>query len=215
MLEPVHDAITPERTEAGDVASPGSRQYDTDWRKEPRGQAAASEDDVHEGAPGTPVSVFEGVDRLELRMDERRLHQRREQIVVHRAAKIFEQAVHLARRRRYEVGSAWIVVVAADPVLLRADTPGEVPVGSMVHQPGVDGDDLFDAEALRVGRLANGELHGVDVVDQLDRGRAWRHTRFRLGLGASHLSYADVHSLDPGRGDGFRSEQETGEWREV
>src|SRR4051812_27744102 len=97
--------------------------------------------------------------------------------------------MYLVWRGRDEAGSARIVVVATDPVLLRADATSELLVGCVLHQPRMDGDDLFDAELLRLGRLPHGELHCVDIVDQLERCRARSYAGVRLGLCASHLSH--------------------------
>ena len=49
------------------------------------------------------------------------------------------------------------MVVAADPVLLEADPPGQVRVGGLGHEDPVDGDDLLSADLLGRGRLLDGE----------------------------------------------------------
>ena len=75
-------------------------------------------------APGTTVPIVEWMNRLELRVHERRLYDRGEAVVVDGLAEIIEQRAYLLRRGRHEVGAARIVVVAADPVLPRPDLPG-------------------------------------------------------------------------------------------
>ena len=79
---------------------------------------------MDEGAPSPSVAVDEGVDRLELRMSDRRLRDCRERVVVGEGAEILEQDLHVLGGRRDERSRARVVAAPADPVLHRADRPG-------------------------------------------------------------------------------------------
>ena len=95
-----------------------------------RGHAATPQDHVDEAAADAAVAVDERVDRLELRVRDRRLGDGRQVVPVHEGEEIGDQRRDLvlaaaARSRRRRVRQA-----AADPVLLAAEGPGMTRAGS-------------------------------------------------------------------------------------
>ncbi len=69
----------------------------------------------------------------------------------------------MLRRRRDEVGTARIVVIPSDPVLVPTDDPRNVRMGGLGHQLAMDLRKVFDADPLAGGRVINCQLHGIDV----------------------------------------------------
>ena len=151
------------------------------------------------------------MDGLELRVDERRLHHRREHGVVHADAQIVQQCGHPLRRRRHEVGAARGVVVAADPVLHLADRSGKPRRGRRVHQTGVHIADLGESEGRRARRTIDRQLHRIDVPNDLQRRAPDPSSPVGLGLGAGELAGTDLEPFDLRRGDRLRAEQESRE----
>ena len=72
-------------------------------------------------APNPAIAVREGVDGLELRVDQRSLNQRRMNGPAEIRGQIRHQPGHLARRRRDEVGIERVPVTSPDPVLPLAE----------------------------------------------------------------------------------------------
>jgi hypothetical protein len=72
---------------------------------------------MHQSPARTSVTVVKGVYRLELRVYESRLYERRKCVVVDRSAQIDDERIDLFLRRRDEVRAAGIVVIATNPVL--------------------------------------------------------------------------------------------------
>lgn len=97
--------------EPGDVAVPQRGEGEADGQDARRCEPPAREDGVDERPPHPPVAVGERMDGLELRVDERRLHQWR----VHRTVEVADQirrappraaAGRTARRRAVSTGSS-------------------------------------------------------------------------------------------------------------
>ncbi|MGB2711936.1 MAG: hypothetical protein WBC33_10500 [Conexibacter sp.] len=67
--------------------------------------AAAPQDDMDEATSGAAVAVGERMDRLELRMGDRRLQRDRQVVAVKERGEVVEQLVDVLRRRRDEGGA--------------------------------------------------------------------------------------------------------------
>jgi hypothetical protein len=94
------------------------------------------------------------VDRLELGVNERRLHDGRQPVVVDRVAQITQQIRHCLRRGRDELGAARIVAVPADPILAGPDPACDaVRMELPPHEPPVDGENFSEPEALDRKRI--------------------------------------------------------------
>ena len=108
------------------------------------------------------------MDGLELRMDERRLNDRWQLVVVDRPAEIRKQARNFVWRRWDEVGAAWVVIVASDPVLngphLACDGSVDIPR----HQGSMDGIEFRDVHNLLCCSSLDGEFHCVDVGQDVE-----------------------------------------------
>ena len=76
----------------------------------------------------------------------------------------------------------------------------------------MDRHDVGHGKTLRVRGVGHGELHRVDVVEELERRGARDDAGFCLRFRARHGAHADLHSLDFRGGDGFRPQEQAGEW---
>ena len=152
---------------------------------------------MNQCAARTTVAVRKRVDRLELCVHERSLNKRRKQVVVDCIAQVVEQTLDFLRWRWDEVGTTRIVVVPAYPVLACTDLARyALGIGSWFHETPVDRDDLSDREALRLCRLIHGQLHGIDVCQNLESGRTSLAAGLDFGLRACQLAESNLHSLD-------------------
>ncbi|MCI3926454.1 hypothetical protein MO973_40360 [Paenibacillus sp. TRM 82003] len=97
--EPVGEAVGPVGGEAGDVVGAAGGQHEADRRHVKRAEAAAGEDDVDQRAAGVAFAVGEGVDGLELRVGDRRLHERGVPVGLQVGGQVVQQRRHLAGRR--------------------------------------------------------------------------------------------------------------------
>ena len=128
------------------------------------------------------------------------------------SAGVVQQRVDHVGRGRDEVRPAGRVVVAADPVLLRAHPAAHAPVRCLRHEAAMDRQDVVPVEAVGCHRVVDGQLHGVDVGQDLAGGRADPASGVGPCLAAGELAHADLQPLDLRRGDGLGAQQETGQW---
>ena len=161
------------------------------------GHAPMSEDEVHEGSPGSPISIDEGVDRLELRVRDGCLSDSGKRVFVGKGDKIGDEVGDVLRRRRDEGCSTGVVLTAPDPVLLVTERAavafrsrlGEetlVDVQHQLHRDRVSRIDVFDSED-----------HGIDVPEHFDCrdvGRVVAKTS--RSLCAQQSARADFQALD-------------------
>src|SRR5690349_8312566 len=126
VLDPFHHAVAAKSSETCDVALPRVGQDHADWRNVVRGYPATAKDYVDQRPPCPPIAIIERMDRFELRVHQRRLDQRRQEIVVHRGVQIIQKARYFLHWRRYVIRTAWRVVVPADPVLSSPEAPGNL-----------------------------------------------------------------------------------------
>src|SRR5215204_3522253 len=149
LLDPRADVVAAEGSQPFDIALLTRREDDAHGREVFGCHSATPKHDVNECASRASVTVVERVNRLELRVHERRLHDGWKAFVVDDVTKVIEQRAHVLEGRRYELGAARVVVVSADPVLPRANPPGDGSVLGALHEALVDGDDVTNAEAFR------------------------------------------------------------------
>ena len=97
-----------------------------------------------------PVAVGERVDRLELGVSDRRLHEGRMVIAVDVVEEVVEQGVDSVRWRWDEGCGARVVAAAADPVLHCADHTADVRHRRSFHQGPVDTEQVVESDG--VGR---------------------------------------------------------------
>jgi hypothetical protein len=88
------------------------------------------------------------------------------------------------------------VVVAADPVLHGADPTCHACVGSTSHQQAVDGDQVSGLDRRHRAGLVHGELHRVDVGEDLRHLLAWIPPSIGPGLGSSERPSVDLEAFD-------------------
>ena len=176
------------------------------WRDVP-----ALEDDLDQGTACSPVPVFVRVNRLELRMRERRLDERRQCLVVAEGAEILEEGVHFLGRGRHEVRAAGVVVVAADPVLLRPDLASDLGPVRRRHEDAVDLDDLRYCDPLLLGRALDRRLHRVDVGEDFECGLRCSLPGVVGHLGSGEGESVDLHTFDLGGGDRLGAQQQARE----
>ena len=118
-------------------------------------------------APDPAVAVQEGVDRLELNMEQPRLDERREfrGLFMHEALKGIEACIDLVRRRRHEQGVAG--ARAADPVLRSAECAGGFgATAAALQQPGMHTADETKRQRQRLDPF-QAMHHRIDVVRDL------------------------------------------------
>jgi len=145
---------------------------------------------------------------FELGVDERCLDERSEAVIVDRVAEISEQAINVLRRWRHEVGAAGVVVVAADPVLLRPNAAGDPVVFRSFNQAPVDGGNFASPKGLNSRSLIDGQTHRVNIGQDFDSRAARVRTGIELGFRACQFANAKVHAFNPGRRDGLRAQEE-------
>src|SRR5437764_6611106 len=116
-LEPPRDVVGTEQLESLDVTALGAREHDADGRHIRCGKAPAAQDHLYKRAPGASVSVFEGVDSLELGVSDAGLNQWRQVVALTEGGRIVDEPPDFIRWRGDEVSPARVVVVASDPVL--------------------------------------------------------------------------------------------------
>jgi len=126
-------------------------------------ERGASVDDVDQAAAGASVAVGERVDRLEVRMRDRRLQRGREIAAVHERGEVGQEPLHLVLRRWDERGATRVVVAAADTVLSGSHDPGDVRVARVLHQHAVHVDKGAHCDGARSRGCGDGVLHRGDV----------------------------------------------------
>jgi hypothetical protein len=136
------------------------------------------------------------MDRFELCVDQGRLYDGRQPIVVDRIAQIGEQSGDIGRGRGDESSAARVVVVAADPVLVGANTASDLTIDRPFGQTTVNGNDVGDAESLGACRMQDRQFHCIDVGEDLRRNRTCGSTRFGARFRARQLTYSELEPLD-------------------
>ncbi len=91
----------------------------------------------------------------------------RQPVIVDCVTEILEQSRNLFRGWRNECGPARIVVVPADPVLLRPKPPGNLAVRRALHESLVNLENVALLEFLDGRCVLDRQNHGVDVRDQV------------------------------------------------
>ena len=199
LLDPWADIVAAEGGQPFDIALLSRRKDDAHGREVFGCHSATPEHDMDECASRAPVTVVERVNRLELRVHECRLHNGWKAVVVDGVTKVVEQRAHVLGWRRHEIGAARVVVVSSDPVLPRADPPGDGSILGALHEALVDGNDVIEAEALRGQCVLHGEHHCIYVRKDLDGQRARLLSRLDAGFGARELARAELHPFHFGR----------------
>jgi hypothetical protein len=176
-------------------------EHHADRRDGRRAQGPPAEDDLDERAAGAVVAVLERVNRLDLGVEDRDLHERRQGLLVDRRTQVDEEPVDVLGRWWHEGGAAGVVVVPPDPVLDGADLPGDRRVRRHPHQRLVDGHDALGIEAGHRCRFRRQRVHGVDVAEDLRSGGPRPATQIGTGLRTSEVASIDLEALDLRRGD--------------
>ncbi|MDA8045296.1 MAG: hypothetical protein M0Z30_08680 [Actinomycetota bacterium] len=147
------------------------------------------------------VAVEEGVDRFELVVNQRSLHERRKAwFLVNEAFEVVEERPHLVWWRRYEGRGFDCGSWGSDPVLSGADgarlafTATDAGEDYRVHLSDQTGAEREGFEAFEA------PFHRHDVVDDLLDVRAGR---LLAGLGVEDVEEGRLCALDPGGGDCF------------
>jgi len=132
------------------------------------GEAAPAQDDVDERPAGASVAVGEGVDRLELRMGDRRLHECGMVVAVDVLEEVVQQGVEGLRWGWDEGCRAGVVAAAADPVLHCADDSADLRYRGSFHQDPVDVEEVVECNRARRRAQLDCGLHRSDVGEDLD-----------------------------------------------
>src|SRR5688500_14488282 len=180
--DPWHNRVAAEVGESCDVPLASARQHHADGGHVRRRESPSLEDYVDQGPTGAAIPVGEGMNRLELRMDQCCLHDWRKCVVIYCLAEIRHEIFDLVRRRRHKTGTARIVVVATNPVLFIADFASDTWCRAGVHQALMNGQDIRHCEPLIRNRLFDCQLHAVDTGDNLTRSRSYPFTRIGTGF---------------------------------
>ena len=138
-------------------------KHDADRWYVGRRQLTPPEDHLDEGATCASVAIRKWMDRLELRVRDRRLDERRQGVVVAEGGEIRKQRPDLFRRRWDEVSPTRVVAVATDPVLDSPDAADDACAGVGSHQHAMDRRTTGGIDRLLSGGMLDGELHRVDV----------------------------------------------------
>jgi hypothetical protein len=149
-------AVVSEAGESIDVFRSSAGKHNTDRGDELASDPAPLEHDVHKGTPRSAIPIVERVNRLELCMRQRRLHEGRQQIGVERLTQITQQWRHELGRRWYEVRATRGIVVAADPVLRITKASRDVLVRRTLEKAAVDGTNPIFVEV----RALRGAVYG-------------------------------------------------------
>ena len=129
---------------------------------------------MHESAARAAVAINEWVDRLELRMCDRGLHNSGERIVVAEAAEVFEEIAYEIRWRWDERGRAGVVVAATDPILLGADGASVGLQRSASEQSPMEAQQVVQGDGITRSDAADSRSHSVNVPQHLGRGDVGR-----------------------------------------
>jgi len=119
---------------------------------------------VDECPPGPAVAVGERVDRLELRVHHRRLHQRGRRVAADEGGQVRQQREHLLGWGRDEGCPAGVCVDAPDPVLRLAHPSRDVRC-VVAQQPLVQGDEVVDGDLRPAAGVLHGQPHRRDVAE--------------------------------------------------
>ncbi len=167
------------------------------------GQAATSQQDVHEGPAGAAVAVDEGVGGLELRVHQRGVHQGRDVLPRREGHQVLDRPRDRLVVGWDELGLVRPVPAAPDPDLLLPPRAGVVGRGVgeqvAVHRQHGVGVELGGGD---------GPFHGPHVA-QHQPGVAGRVPGVEGGDGQGLRPGGDV--LDLGAGRGLRPQQQRGE----
>ena len=200
----------PERGEAGDVVRGRGREGEADGGHVRGGEAASTQHDVDERTPGAAVAVQERVDRLELRVRERGLSQRRQIVGVQEGAEVLEQRWHRLVRWRNELRDAGRL--SSDPVLLLPHDTGPFRVVAVLHEHAVDGQHVVQVERARLDGELDGRLHRGDVAEHGFGGDVGKRDARLLGRLVAHQpAVPDGQPLDAGRRDSLGAQQDARE----
>lgn len=201
-VEPRLGALGAGAHQACDVAGGPGGEHEAERWGDPPTQAPPPQDEMDERTTRPAVAVGEGVKRLELRVGEGGLYERRVVVAGEVGAEVVEQGgqgrVGWGHEGRIQRG------VAADPVLLRADHTAQVGVPGVGEQRAVD-----VAQGVRGDRaVVNGEggRHRPQVADDL-LGRAGG-IEGGVEVGEGEAARADHEALDERGADGFRAQQQ-------
>ena len=197
------------RDETVDVGVGVRGENEADRRDEVRGQAPAAQHEVDQRTANPTVAVGERVDRLELGVGYRGLHERGMRIGGQVLAEVLEQTADIAGWRRDELGDTR--VDAADPVLLIPDDTAEVRVAGTREQRPMQPTQVVDGH--RTGFVGQFErtAHCRDVAE--DRPGSVVVGRQSGLLGERLLGEAtsvDLQPLDVGGAHGLGPKQEPG-----
>ena len=88
-----------------------------DRRDEPRRDASSSQDKVYERSSASAIAIDEGVNRLELRVDQRGLRHRGKEVLIAKVCQVFQQRRDILWSRRNEIGRQWVGTTASYPIL--------------------------------------------------------------------------------------------------
>ena len=193
------------------VPRPGREDERNGWQNA-QPEPTPAQDQVDQDASRAAVAVNEGMNRLELRVCDRSLRQRRKRVVVAKREQVVQQAGYGLGRRRHEVGRAGVVVAAPDPVLNGPDSgcmvlqAGSRQKAAVRFQHGVQSDGAARLDGIQ------SPGHGVDVAEHLGRScitGIFAESPRRVGPeqpAASHFQ-----SFDTAGGNRLGAEQQ---WRE-
>ena len=154
--------------------------------------------------PDSAVAVEERVDRLELRVRQTGVDERRERLLVEKPLEVVQRHLHLRDRRRDESGLVQGRVLGPDPVLRAAELAREA-VGATGPRKQLTMDLGDQAERERqVAQSSEPVVHRVDVPDDFLNvlGQASPRGR-RLQLGGEEVLERALGPLDLRAEDGF------------
>jgi hypothetical protein len=130
---------------------------------------------------GAPITVHEGVDGLELGMDDGGLCDRRKVVRSTKCAEISHEIRHKLVRRRDEVRWARVVVAATNPVLLCPKVPAVLLQLGTSEQAAMQLQKQVWSKGLTSSYALDRENHGIDIVEDFVGSDVWLLPRDRPG----------------------------------
>ena len=119
---------------------------------------------MNERTAGTPVAIGEGVDRLELGVDQTGLHDRWHVVAVDEVAQIADQRFNEFGRRGDVVCVARVEVVPAEAVLCCSDYSTQFGGWRPVHECAMQRSDMIVIHCGHLGNVSDGHAHRFDVA---------------------------------------------------
>ena len=198
------------RCEIVDVARLVCCQHKRDGRNAVRSQARTVQQHVHKGATRPPIAIRKRMNRFELSVRYRRHGNRRQRRRVAELSEVFHQPWDILRPGRYVGGANRVDIVAANPVLNRAQHSAFILKVRPLEQG-----RIYSANVIHRNRVASPDVihrvaHGGDICH--DRGlhaiESMRHAQLVKRLKFKHPAGIHLQPLNTRGSQRLRAQQQ-------